>query len=198
MKIEVGESLMRSWLRHVKGCQFAELNWKPSSDWVEYDNSQRFMDRARAFFQEKLESDVFEGTKTASQLVKQGEIDVLGIKLDGTGATERLYGIDVAFHEGGLHYGGASATTIRIIKKFIRSIMVGHTYFGRIPSEFIFASPKVGQAFLEPLQNGVTQIRQLLIEQGIDCQVTLLVNEEFRTEVLVPTLERSSGTADSS
>jgi hypothetical protein len=76
--------------------------------------------------------------------------------------------------------------------------MVGHTYFGRIPSEFVFASPKVGQAFLEPLENGVAQIRQLLIDQEIDCQVTLLANEAFRTEVLVPTLERSSGTADSS
>ncbi len=29
MKIEIGESLMLSWLRHVKKCQLVQLNWKP-------------------------------------------------------------------------------------------------------------------------------------------------------------------------
>jgi hypothetical protein len=32
MKIEVEGSLIRSWLiRHVEKCEFAKLNWKPSS-----------------------------------------------------------------------------------------------------------------------------------------------------------------------
>ena len=30
MKIEIGESLMSSWLRHVKHCQIVQSNWKPS------------------------------------------------------------------------------------------------------------------------------------------------------------------------
>ena len=33
MKIEMGESLVRTWVRHYRGCQFAELNWKPSPTW---------------------------------------------------------------------------------------------------------------------------------------------------------------------
>jgi hypothetical protein len=33
MKIEIGESLIRLWLRHIKHCEFAELNWKPSHAW---------------------------------------------------------------------------------------------------------------------------------------------------------------------
>ncbi len=33
MKIEMGESLFYSWLRHVKGCQTVQTNWKPSTCW---------------------------------------------------------------------------------------------------------------------------------------------------------------------
>jgi len=30
MKIEMGESLMLSWLKHAKSCKITQLNWKPS------------------------------------------------------------------------------------------------------------------------------------------------------------------------
>ena len=33
MKVEIGESLVRTWVRHCRGCQLAELNWKSSPMW---------------------------------------------------------------------------------------------------------------------------------------------------------------------
>lgn len=33
MKIEVGESLLLSWLKHIKKCQIVQTNWKASSKW---------------------------------------------------------------------------------------------------------------------------------------------------------------------
>ena len=33
MKIEMGESLLYSWLRHVKECQIVQTNWKISPQW---------------------------------------------------------------------------------------------------------------------------------------------------------------------
>ena len=33
MKIEMGESLFYSWLRHVKACQIVQTNWKVSQHW---------------------------------------------------------------------------------------------------------------------------------------------------------------------
>ena len=33
MKIEMGESLFYSWLRHVKECQIVQTNWMTSSQW---------------------------------------------------------------------------------------------------------------------------------------------------------------------
>jgi hypothetical protein len=77
MKIEIGESLIRSWLRHVRKCQIAELNWKPSETWVENQfDSQGFMTFARSRFEEISGENIFGSTKNVDQLIKQGEMDV--------------------------------------------------------------------------------------------------------------------------
>ena len=38
MKIEMGESLMQSWLKHAKECKITQLNWKPSANWTTYND----------------------------------------------------------------------------------------------------------------------------------------------------------------
>ena len=78
MKIEMGESLMRSWLRHVKGCQLAELNWKPSSGWDKWGNGQQPMNAARVFFQRELGITLFADDATASQLLRQQKLTYRG------------------------------------------------------------------------------------------------------------------------
>ena len=34
MKIEIGEFLILSWLRHVRGCVVTQMNWSPSPAWT--------------------------------------------------------------------------------------------------------------------------------------------------------------------
>jgi hypothetical protein len=34
VKIEIGESLIHSWLRHVQGCTVTQASWKPSPTWT--------------------------------------------------------------------------------------------------------------------------------------------------------------------
>jgi len=36
MKIEMGESLFYSWLRHAKECQIVQTNWTTSGKWELY------------------------------------------------------------------------------------------------------------------------------------------------------------------
>jgi hypothetical protein len=39
MKIEMGESLILSWLKHVKNCQIVQINWKPfTKAWNTYND----------------------------------------------------------------------------------------------------------------------------------------------------------------
>lgn len=79
MKIEIGESLTSSYLNHVKGCRVIQSNWKTSGNWVITDHEKI---RAKDFYQKIINSGNFNGIfkeSTFEQLLKQAEIDVLGI-----------------------------------------------------------------------------------------------------------------------
>lgn len=55
MKIEMGESLFYSWLRHVKECQVVQTNWKVSSQWtlLHEDELETIKEKTDTFFHEK-------------------------------------------------------------------------------------------------------------------------------------------------
>jgi DNA polymerase sigma len=117
MKIEAAESLFLSWLRHVKECQLVQTNWKPSPQWERKNEEAlgQLMQDSSEFFKSKYNYDLYKGTKGVDQLLKQAEIDVIGVAFD-EGKVE-MYAIDVAFHEAGLNYGSKEETIARIIKK---------------------------------------------------------------------------------
>jgi len=198
MKIEVGESLMRSWLRHVEGCQFAELNWKPSSSWRVCGDTQPLTDVAREHFKKELEVDLF-GTQTAYQLLKQAEIDVLGIRLNPPkGEIVKVYSVDMAFHEGGLNYGGVAETVNRVLKKLIRHTMIIQSVFGPVPLQVVFASPKVGQPCVSALEKAMGVLSELFSAHQVACEALLLMNQSFRDVVLDPILAVATDVADTS
>ena len=80
MKIEMGESLFYSWLRHVKECQVVQTNWKPSPSWQLQgeDELKRFMGITDEHFQNKYGYGVYKNNSLA-QLLLQAEVDALGI-----------------------------------------------------------------------------------------------------------------------
>lgn len=56
MKLEMAESLVASWLKHVKHCQIVQTNWKASPDWTESVNDAKIEELCQAalkFFDEK-------------------------------------------------------------------------------------------------------------------------------------------------
>lgn len=198
MKIEVGESLIRSWLRHVEGCQMAELNWKPSPKWEKRPSVyfRNIMDDARDHFNKVAKGDIFKATREASQLLRQGEIDVIGVKL-GTSYL-KVYAADIAFHENGLNYGGPHDTVKRVLKKMIRSLMIIRSYFDHCTVCLIFASPTVNPAHSTPLEAAFQELTQFLASRDPGCGVRLLVNGAFNREVLTPTIQHADVVADTS
>lgn len=200
MKIEVGESLMRSWLRHVEKCQVAELNWKPSQLWPLYSQSaESLMKHAKEYFANAGGIDPFGGTASASQLIKQGEIDVLGIRISGQAKIEAVYAVDIAFHEGGLNYSGKSSDTkTRIVKKMIRSAIIARAYFGAVPLRLVFASPVVQPSRLAELEATFQSIQNFLSTHENDVACDFLVNEHFSESVIRATCTAGSSVADTS
>lgn len=191
MKIEMGESLMQSYLKYEKGCLITQTNWKTSSRWqVSDDDSQA----VKAVF-EKIRahgefSEVFKNC-SLEQALRQAELDVVGIDND------KLYMVEVAFHEKGLQYGDKLETRDKIIEKMLRAYLIGLAYFPNFTYEIIFASPKVNPA-TDTVIKEYLSILEKDFGDGENASFRYLANDEFKDEVLVPTLNSALADSDTS
>lgn len=98
MKVEMGESLFLSWLKHIKSCQIVQLNWTVSPEWS-FDNKDiiaELMNKTNNLFLSKYGYDIFK-KNSLEQLISQIEADAIGISFDENGA--HVYAVDIAFHE---------------------------------------------------------------------------------------------------
>lgn len=191
MKLEIGESLCYSYLRHVKHCWLVQTNWKPSEHWAarksDAELEAMLLDMKRKF---DADGKVFKQTNNAAQLIKQGEIDVVGIDLQGD-----VHALDVAFHENGLNYPGGTADIV--LKKLLRAYMLLHAYapFGQTGQKFhiYFVSPKVNPGVQTPLD----AIFAALQSEYPQAEWRLITNHAF-ADLMLDTLQKSAAVADTS
>lgn len=198
MKIEIGESLFYSWLRHVKECQIVQTNWKVSSQWSLTDANvlEQMMRLIDDHYSQKYGYAVFKQNSSLSQLLQQGECDVLGISIqvDGT----KYYAVDVAFHEAGLNYGSRDTTVMKVLEKCARTAFCLHGYMSTKEAEIIFASPKINPAVLSVLEPCMEEMNTIFNENKYDFSFRVIANEEYNDLVLTPILLASDGIADTS
>ena len=198
MKIEIGESLLLSWLRHIKECQLVQTNWKASHKW-EFKNKEvleQLMHSSSKLFSEKYGYDLYKGNKSLDQLIGQAEIDVMGICFEEN--QSHIYAIDVAFHEAGLNYGSKEETVTRVIKKCLRTAMCIYGYFGFNTGTIIFTSPKINPSVDQALMNCVDDISIVLEELGLGYKISIIGNDEFSERILEPVLNVLGDVADTS
>lgn len=195
MKIEMCESLIYSWLRHVKGCQIVQSNWKPSPTWTieNMDKAEKLMQSTDTYFQEKYGYEIYK-SNSFSQLISQAESDLVGICTDKENTC--VYSVEAAFHEGGLNYGGTEETITRIIKKLVRSALCIAGYFNIMQGEIIFASPKINNAVINDLNGRTEELNRLFSENGFGFTARIIANEGFKNEVLEPVMEVSGRVND--
>lgn len=188
MKIEIGESLCLSYLKHVKKCVIYQTNWKNSSQWDKYNEEivEKTFKILKA--EESPFYRIFNHT-SRSQLLKQAEIDALGIDQG-----KKIYAIDIAFHEAGLNYGGKEETTERLIKKYLRSYLILLSYFPNRDYEIIFASPKVNEATESSIKEDLKRMENMFCEKNVT--FIYLSNEDFKKEILINTINKSKDDAD--
>ena len=190
MKIEIGESLGYSYLRHVKRCWLVQTNWKPSEQWAKKGRTndqleQEFREMRRRFDPEGV---VFKGTKDSGQFLKQAEIDVMGVDQNGG-----IHAMEVAFHEAGLNYLGGADN--RVLKKLLRTKLVIDAYHpAKTKRDIYFVSPKVHRGVQQPLEDILQQLREAY--QNVTWH--LVTNQKFVGEILEPTLKRTESVADTS
>lgn len=189
MKIEIGESLISSWLRHVKQCRIVQTNWKVSSTWnngaIQNDNTKVLLDKIKQY--PEL-SDVFK--TEPEQTFKQAELDVIG--LDDNNDT--VYLVESAYHENGLHYGATEVTSSRICKKLLRAYLIGTEFFPDKRYNIIFASPKVHPADIKMISSYLEILNNHFGTE--QCRFYFYINDGFKNEILLPTLKASQNESD--
>ncbi|MCL2634559.1 MAG: hypothetical protein FWD34_08625 [Oscillospiraceae bacterium] len=197
MKIEMGESIFYSWLRHVKECQIVQTNWKASLSWQlqNEDKLNHLMSVTDDFFKNKYNYEIFKNN-SLSQLLKQAELDAIGTYISESGI--EIHVVDVAFHEGGLLYGGKEETAMRVTKKLIRAALCLIGYFNIFEGDIIFASPKINNSAMEVLEPCISDLNKLLHDNGYDFKGRVIANEDFKELVLTPILIASDGVSDTS
>ena len=191
MKIEIAESLGYSYLRHVKQCWLVQTNWKGSDHWerrTTEEIEELLLDMKQRFDPDET---VFKG-KRAAQLLRQGELDVVGVDQRGG-----VHAMEVAFHEGGLNYRGRTETRNKVLTKMLSALVILHAYHSpKAGFHIYFVSPKVNRGQIEPLKEVFDDLRASYSTPLVEWH--LLINDDFANEVMKPTLERVDAVADTS
>ncbi|WP_210466855.1 hypothetical protein [Rufibacter roseolus] len=198
MKIDIGESIIYSWLRHEKNSQVVQLNWKSSSTW-EVGNQMK----ADEIFQKLklIEDSTGKGligkSVNLSQFLRQAEIDALGISISkADNSSESKYtisAVDIAFHEGGLGYKDSHLV---VAKKLARAALTIYSYFNTDDAEIIFASPKVRDSTIDSID--------VILKEVMDCfedlnfKFSLIFNTDFNSQIIEPVLRKTASVADTS
>lgn len=189
MKIEMGESLIYSWLKHIKECQITQLNWKVSNSWnttITEDIIELMKD-----INEKFDFP-FGNIKSIEHLVKQSEVDVLGFDFN----TNTIYGVDVAFHTNGLGY---KDNVNKVTKKIFRTLLTLDIYFDNTyAKEVIFATPKINPQEYEKLSKRIDEINEFLENKKQGTKISFISNIDFENKILNPILTLSDNVADTS
>ncbi len=189
MKIEICESLMLSYIKHVKECMFYQTNWK-APDNKNIDGPA--YDRIRKDYERINNKSDFYGILDKSklnQLIKQTEIDILGINSEG-----KIYAAETAFHENGLNY--KKETRNRIIRKLLRSYLALRVYFPENKQyELLFASPKVKAKNDEEIIQAFDTLNNMFPEENVNFKY--ISNNLFKREILIPTIEKTKKYSDS-
>ena len=195
MKIEMCESLFYSWLRHVKGCQLVQTNWKPSPTWTvkNRDRAEELMREIDTYFQSKYGYMVFNGCPL-TQLMSQTKPTLVGISLNDGQA--KVYSIETAVLKAELN--GKAIDTAKNIKKWVRSALSIVGCFDPIHGESILAAPITDSRLLNDLKTCADEINKLLSKNGIDFILRVIENEDFRNEVILPVYDAGGKVNDDS
>jgi hypothetical protein len=199
MKIEVGESLIFSWLRHVQGCPIAQTSWKPSPTWPVLNEPAlaRDFEATREVAEQRLGFEVFKKS-SFQQFIRQAEIDVLGLRFSDAGTV--AVAVDSAFHENGIQYGDLKETVGRILKKMIRTAFALEAYFDLHQADIIFATPKMHNAVRDALQGCWPDLQSILADCGglsaERLRLRIVTNGDFVEQIIQPVLDRMDEVAD--
>jgi len=198
MRIEMGESLLYSWLRHIKGCQLVQTNWKkPSLSWEmkNEDTINTLLSSYIEVLRKEYNKRLYKSKVSAPQLLLQSEIDVLGASFDGD--TQNLYAIDVNFDEFESSYNDIDKAIIKVAQKILTTVMFLYGHFDKKTGDIIFVSPRIDESVISPLDKFISDIQNLLYKFDLTYNIRIIANGDFYDKIMQPVIDASKSANDS-
>ena len=201
MTQEMGESLIYKWLRHVKGCQMVQTNWKASPTW-DLRYFQEAQDLNSRFLKDVSIQNLVEDESKISfkQSFYQTEIDVIGLNKTSLSHNGKIYAAEVACNSDGLHYNnlGKNNSIGKVISKLIKNAVAIYAIFGNIEAEVLFATPVISHEFDQSIQSYITILNQLASNYSLKYNFRLVAGDDFKLRIIDPVYIMSQGVNDSS
>lgn len=201
MTQEIGESLMYSWLRHVKGCQIVQTNWTASPTWdlKYFKDAQKLYSR---FLKDASTQNLIKNKSKISfkQSLYQTEIDVIGLNKTSLSHNGKIYAAEVAYHSNGLHYNkyGKNNSIGKVISKLIKNAVAIYAIFGNIEAEVLFVTPVISQKLNSSIQSSIKILNQLASNYGLKYNFRFVAGDDFKLRIIDPVYIMSQGVNDSS
>jgi hypothetical protein len=201
MKIEIGEFLILSWLRHVRGCVITQMNWSPSPAWpIARERELRATFEAiRTFSDDTIGASSF-GQVDFGTFVRHASIDVLGLRLDPTGGIEAI-AVDSAINDTELPHGSAEETIVRLIQRMTRAGFALAAYLAPRQASVVFATPWLAMAIRQEVQRHLALLERRLAERPhavSHLRFRVIADGDFADEIVQPVLEHADAVADTS
>jgi hypothetical protein len=200
MKIELGEFLILSWLRHVRGCVVTQMNWSPSPAWTvarEGDLAAAF-EAVRSYAADAIGRPILE-TCDLDSFVRDARIDVLGLRPGSRGRNTEAIAVDSAINDSELPHGNAEETIARLIQRMLRAGFALAAYLNPRQASVVFATPWLAQAIRQEVQRHLARLETCLAAQrhpavsGLRFRV--IADADFADEIVQPVLEHVDAVA---
>jgi hypothetical protein len=203
MKIEIGEFLILSWLRHVRGCIVTQMNWSPSPAWpIAHERELRATFEAiRSFSDDTIGRSSF-GQVDFEAFVRHASVDVLGLRLDHASGGIDAIAVDSAINHTELPHGSAEETMVRLIQRMTRAGFALAAYLAPRQASVVFATPWLAMATRQEVQRHLGLLELRLAEQRHEAvshlRFRVIADGDFADEIVQPVLEHVDAVADTS
>ena len=188
LNMEINESLILSWLQHVKKCQSVQINWKPLINSWELHNEEKInqtLEITKNYFLKKGLYSIFPNKSSQLDISQLKAIDVLGLKVISNNVTN-IYGVTIASEEE-LAGENITATMGKIIEKMVSTALLMHGYFNMTEGQIIFASPKINSTLYQELDDSIKKLNSLYKKFGFRFTFFLYANDSFKNKIYKPT-----------
>lgn len=208
MKIEMGESLGISWIKHIQKCSVVQNSWKAPAqgEWHRLSEIERLKEEVASELGDAAE-DVF-GRKSVRQALSQTECDVIGFRYSAEGSAS-IISLEIAIHLAGcgLHYSGTkhdrptvktNVSEDKVVAKLFFASMAIYSVFGLKNGEYVFATPIASEEICRSVSGRLMIAENVLKRHGLDVRFKFLANADFRDQILRPVVEMKDTVADTS